>query len=468
MFFLSLLPSPPAHVGARSVPFTQVPATGPDPASRSCGRPARGTLGALRWLGTRAIAAVTVVAVVVVVWPWAASPFSSPKWLVTGSPRSPRSRSSRETPAARGRGRRRAGQPRRLPRLVAARRRPVALVGARRSALVACFALSAAPMPWSAIAWAGGLAAAVVLLQALGAYPFAPFAPEVQGTRLRLYGTLGNPDFVASVLGVTAPLSAVAAAGRAGRGRRSWGRRRSCSFSRSPCSARSPRCSRSGLRCSSSCSPGEEAAPARARARPRRGPSRLRASARPPLRRNRPAGPPVPVDHRSAPRRGCPWLGRGPGAVVLHWPAWELARWQARCGADAPCVAAHPESRFAGLQDHVHDDWLERLLEGGRSGSRRCWPCSSPPSWRRCGAGRWRGWASRRGSLSLAARATVDFPLSRPADLVLLAVLIGAAGTSLPKPWTLTALLRETPRSPEGSHESTRGAAGARRPCGRR
>ena len=114
--------------------------------------------------------------------------------------------------------------------------------------------------PWRAVGAAGGLAAAVVLLQALGLDPVrAVRVPGRRASDFALYGTLGNPDFVASVLGVTAPLGIVAAL-RARPGQRwpdllsawrsrSW-RSRSCAPSRrfwrwgrrrSPCSSRQRR-----------------------------------------------------------------------------------------------------------------------------------------------------------------------------------------------------------------------------------
>ena len=47
---------------------------------------------------------------------------------------------------------------------------------------------------------AAALVGVVVILQALGIDPFSFGGPEVGTGRLRLYGTLGNPDFVASAL----------------------------------------------------------------------------------------------------------------------------------------------------------------------------------------------------------------------------------------------------------------------------
>ena len=127
------------------------------------------------------------------VWPWAASPFSGPKWLVTGL-----------------------GAVACVATLATSLLSSLLAQGASPGwmlagpLLVAALALLEVPLPWRAVGAAGGLAAAVVLLQALGLDPFARFVPRAEGQRLALYGTLGNPDFVASVLGVTASLCNVA------------------------------------------------------------------------------------------------------------------------------------------------------------------------------------------------------------------------------------------------------------------
>jgi putative inorganic carbon (hco3(-)) transporter len=118
-----------------------------------------------------------------------------------------------------------------------------------------------------------------------------------------------------------------------------------------------------------------------------------------------------------------PLLGQGIGSTVQEWPAWELSYWQARC-ADAACVAAHPQGRFAALQDHVHADWLEWLLERGVLGVLALLLALGAPllaAWRQ---------RDVQGSFVLAAvaamlpRSLVDFPLQRPADLCLLAALL--------------------------------------------
>lgn len=112
-----------------------------------------------------------------------------------------------------------------------------------------------------------------------------------------------------------------------------------------------------------------------------------------------------------------PLTGLGPGAVELHWAGWELELWRARCGDDAACVQAHPEFPFNGLQDHVHDDWLELWLELG--------PVA---------VGALAFWFVRRlrdarqpfvtaALLVLVTRSLFDFPLHRPADWACLALL---------------------------------------------
>jgi O-antigen ligase len=122
-----------------------------------------------------------------------------------------------------------------------------------------------------------------------------------------------------------------------------------------------------------------------------------------------------------------PLLGQGPGTVVLHWPGWELERWRARCGADPDCVASHPEARFIGVQEHLHDDWLERLLETGILGLVTLLALFGTAFAAALHSRSLEGLGVASGLASLAARATVDFPLQRPADLVLLGVLCGAA-----------------------------------------
>ena len=122
-----------------------------------------------------------------------------------------------------------------------------------------------------------------------------------------------------------------------------------------------------------------------------------------------------------------PLLGHGLGATVLAWPEWELAYWRARC-PDAACVAADPQRRFAGLQDHLHADWLEWLLERGVLGTLALLLALVAPVI-----------ANREKSdpfilaalAAVLARSFVDFPFHRPADLCLLAALLAQVSPPL-------------------------------------
>src|SRR5262245_3215934 len=113
-----------------------------------------------------------------VVWPWAQSPFAGPKWLVTGL-------------AAAASGVLLAG-PMRPPGAIAVAALAnlgsclLSLVLAGGAApwwtlagpvLVASLALAEAPLPWGAVAGSAGLAAGVVLLQAVGLDPLGRFTP---------------------------------------------------------------------------------------------------------------------------------------------------------------------------------------------------------------------------------------------------------------------------------------------------
>ncbi len=121
-----------------------------------------------------------------------------------------------------------------------------------------------------------------------------------------------------------------------------------------------------------------------------------------------------------------PLLGHGLGSTVLAWPTWELSYWQARC-PDAACVSADPQRAFAADQDHVHADWLEWLLERGILGFFALLLALSAPLLA--------AWKSEDSLLlaamsALLARSLVDFPLHRPADLCLLAALAACARSS--------------------------------------
>ena len=299
-----------------------------------------------------------------------------------------------------------------------------------------------------AAAAAGAVAATVTLLQAAGVDPFAAFAPLAGGARLRLYGTLGNPDFVASALGVTlcltlgefplspsgveGPSAGSAQALDSARAERNW-----LLFGAAVVQLAALAATRSFATALAIGAALAVAALHRARhhlplkalgfaaalallaALPLMGRD-LGASALGRLYLLRVAAPYA---------LEAPLFGRGPGAVERLWPIWEVALWRARCGEDPACVQAHPDARFAALQDHLHNDWLERLVETGVPGlvalaavlalaARAALRHPSP---------RATGLAAALAVLTT--RSTVDFPLARPADLCLAAALVAMAAS---------------------------------------
>jgi putative inorganic carbon (hco3(-)) transporter len=131
-----------------------------------------------------------------------------------------------------------------------------------------------------------------------------------------------------------------------------------------------------------------------------------------------------------------PWVGQGPGAFALFYPAWER---EAR-RKPPTAAAAH---YFAGPQQHAHNDYLEALVErglagpvtmllvlttcvgGGRRASRFPIPAGSEPL--RIGA--------VAALAALGAIAFVDFPMARPAETALwwsCAALLGTARDRTP------------------------------------
>jgi hypothetical protein len=303
-------------------------------------------------------------------------------------------------------------------------------LGASALALAWSIGLDRGPV-LRAAAGAGVAVGVVALAQAAGWDPFAGWAPRAEGSRLRVYATLGNPDFVASALTVVLALvlgEAAAAVER--RARAGW--------------ILAALLVAAGLGATRSLATAVALAAGLAAALVHRGRG----------------GGPVPAAAvaagalalalASAPAAGRPladvaagrtylWrvaaphlldapaVGLGPGAVERLWPAWELAFWKARCGEDASCVGASPERRFAGRQDHLHQDALETLAERGLRGLAAL-AAAFALALHRAAARKGPRASALVGALTAsAARANFDFPLSRPADLVLLAALVGLA-----------------------------------------
>jgi putative inorganic carbon (hco3(-)) transporter len=117
-----------------------------------------------------------------------------------------------------------------------------------------------------------------------------------------------------------------------------------------------------------------------------------------------------------------PLFGHGPGSVALLHPAWEAARFERG-------EAGERERRFAGPQDHLHQDLLERLLEQGAPGALVFALLAAAALA-----------AAAAAVASIAARGLADFPAARPAELGLfalcaaLALRPAPAQTPRPKP----------------------------------
>lgn len=136
-----------------------------------------------------------------------------------------------------------------------------------------------------------------------------------------------------------------------------------------------------------------------------------------------------------------PILGLGPGAFAAAYPAWEAARWSS--GRATP-----QQNLFAASQQHAHNDFVEILLEGGALGLAAWLALVS--------AILFRPWRLARGKLSVPAALTdgtlalaaaggiiallsisfVDFPFHRPTEqflfwsLAALAILGGSRSAS--------------------------------------
>ncbi len=398
-------------------------------------------------------------------WPWAEAPFSEPKRWVLGLAavvsaallaallaRGPRRSSAVEgaTRPVSPLGRRDpwrwapaallpAIQQARADRLFAWRWAPVALAAATLasalagpsalraasfdavafSLLAACwFATGVGPRALQATSLAGALAATVAVLQAFGFDPFASFGPGVTGERLRVYSTLGNPDFVASAITATLALTFAAWKGRAAlllalpqvaalAATRSFATLGAVAVGAAVVAARVkiPRVLVAALAVLAVLGAGVAGRSVAGRL----------------------AGRWYLVRVAAPHLADAPFLGLGPGAVEREWPLWELDFWKQRCGNSRACVEAHPDRRFAEAQEHVHCDWLERAVTTG-------WLGLAALGWVFAAAAR----ASRRnpglpgaavsaGLGAFAARAVFDFPLARPADLCVLALLLAAS-----------------------------------------
>jgi putative inorganic carbon (hco3(-)) transporter len=123
-----------------------------------------------------------------------------------------------------------------------------------------------------------------------------------------------------------------------------------------------------------------------------------------------------------------PLVGAGPGSFQLNYPAWETAR----------LAVARSEARFAGFQRHSHNDYLETLVDYGVPGlllllavpallfGRFCFTRrdSADPAAEGAAAG----------AVALMALALVDFPLHRPAEAFLFWLFLAIVHSSISIP----------------------------------
>ncbi len=276
--------------------------------------------------------------------------------------------------------------------------------------------------------------AAVALLQWVGQDPFGwiGWDAPVDGAsvRMRVYGTLGNPNFVGALMAMSLPLTA--AVHREGSSR--WHRRLAevaVAMQALAIVATGSRGAVLGLGAAAAVY-----ASLRWSRRVRLAVAGLIVFAALAVA----SSPARPLDTTVAGRvhlwriaarhaAAAPVTGQGPGAVTRQFPNWQ--RVAARTGVRDP--------RFAGPTDHVHNDYLEALIERGVPGllalivplglavvqtARRCPAPISPVAAGACAA-----------LTAGAACALVDYPLARPTELawwwVALAIALQSAGAPM-------------------------------------
>jgi O-antigen ligase len=292
------------------------------------------------------------------------------------------------------------------------------------SALLLAALLQCTPPPravLTGVVLAGSLVGLIGSLQALGLDPFrlAGLRPDLDTPRMRVFATLGNPDFVAALLGaslavtlawVRSPTGWLALALQAGAlaACASWGSLLALAAAGAFALARSllyrePRERWTGARWG---------ALAAVLALVLLG---LSGRAPSPILSGRLYLWRVAAPHVLA----APLLGGGPGSFVHRWPEWEAQHW-------ASPHASQAERPFAALQDHAHSDVLEWLLDLGLLGTL---PRLTLLALALAAAARHpgpEGLAPGVGLAALLARALVDFPLARPTELCLLILLTAA------------------------------------------
>ncbi|MCX6552620.1 MAG: O-antigen ligase family protein [Acidobacteria bacterium] len=315
-----------------------------------------------------------------------------------------------------------------------------------------CFVIVLAAVPATRVAdahVAGTTAmASVGIAQAAGLDPFVWFGwvPGIAGAshRMRVYGTLGNPDFVAALIAATIPLACgLAVAPGASRPRRTVivlaiGVLASALF------VTGSRAGAFGLAC------GVVVFAAILRHRLSRWVMAGAVLAS--------VGAMAVSDGRGAVEtlrgRAYVWhttwahawehpvTGLGPGAFELHYAGWDRA-------VQAALGPGHRDARFAGPQQFAHQDYFQALVERGVAGLVATLVVLATPVlvWRRSrrvGVSARAALAGAAGAVAAcAAVACFDFPLQRPAEAAALWMSVALAWQAA-RSASLTPLNRDT------------------------
>jgi putative inorganic carbon (HCO3(-)) transporter len=289
----------------------------------------------------------------------------------------------------------------------------------------ALLALAPLPLWWAgrsverlreAVVWGSVAESALVALQWVRLDPFAwiGWRPEAfSSARMRVYGTLGNPDFVAAWLCATLPLHF--------RARMPWWRWAAAALQAGAILATGSRVAVLAVAAAAVMLAVRGVrlgkwwllAPPLAAAALWLSPARaldVTLQGRLYLAR-------VTASHWT---QIPPLTGFGPGSFRLKFPGWQ-ADW----------LRQHPDretfARFVGQTEHAHNDYLEFGVEYGLLGLGAFLGLSAwlmAKAWRNGPPGAWAGLAC------LLAAACVDFPFHRPAEWGLYWLMLGFAGSA--------------------------------------
>jgi putative inorganic carbon (HCO3(-)) transporter len=333
---------------------------------------------------------------------------------------------------------------------------PAAVPGAlwmdAAAGLVLLSLLQAPPEPrpaLRAISGAGTVLALVAVLQAVGVDPFhwVGWASSHPGERMRVYGTLGNPNFVAAYLGASLCLTlgeAVSASGAVQR--RAWAVAVVLQFgalaaTRSWGSLLALGAAALSLGWTRTPKPGPGARGWGASLLAALAVAMLLLAVRERSLSTVLAGRLYLWEVAARHVAEAPVFGHGPGSFVTLWPSWEAEHWERGASAE--------QQRFVAVQDHAHFDYLEWLLELGLVGTVPRLLLLLAALWAGRRAVEARDRAVIAALAALAARALTDFPLARPAELCLFVVLIALAlGTGARRAVTLSPTPPAPPPSP--------------------